>query len=65
MKLTPIWKERIKITGGYMLFMILFWFLGKAHNMKPLTAFLGIGVLTGFYALLVIWIKKLLNKKLV
>ncbi len=32
--------------GLYVAFIVLFWFLGKAHTMKPATAFFGLAALT-------------------
>jgi hypothetical protein len=46
MKLT---KKQLFIGGGYVLFVLLFWFVG-AHSMSKFTAFFGLTALNVIYA---------------
>jgi hypothetical protein len=55
-------KEQVIIAIGWVVFMILFWFLGKPHQMSPVTAFFGVGLLTAVYAGLCVVVKHLLKK---
>ena len=52
-------KETLVIAGGYALFMLLFYFWGVTK--ANFRAFVVIGVLTGFYAIGVKWVKKILK----
>lgn len=53
-------KEQWLIAAGWVVFMFLFWFLGAEKSMGKTTAFFGIIPLTAVYAVLVIFIKKIL-----
>ena len=57
MKLT---KEDYIVAGGYVAWIVIFWFLGKKVHMTPATAFFGLAALTGIYAGLVKFAKKIL-----
>jgi hypothetical protein len=52
-------KETLFIAGGYVLFMLVFFFIGVTK--ASFKTFLVVGVLTGFYALGVHWAKKILE----
>ena len=52
-------KETLYIAGGYVLFMLVFFFIGVTK--ASFRTFLVLSVLTGFYALGVKWGKKILE----
>ena len=61
MRFPHIDKEDAIIAGGYVAFIAVFWLIGGGSVGKA-TAFFGLAALTGFYAVLVRTIKKLLAK---
>jgi len=52
-------KENLYIALGYVLFMLLFFFIGVTG--AQFQAFVAIVLLTGFYAVIVIFIRKILG----
>lgn len=55
-------KKTLLWFGGWLLFQILFWFVGKPHQMGPVTAFFVVNGLTLVYAAAVYWANKILKK---
>ena len=43
---------------GYVVWIALFWFVGKPHKMGPFTAFVSVNALNLLYAGLVAFVKK-------
>ena len=56
-------KERILIVVLYLVWIVVFWFLGKKHLATPGEAFFGLAALTGVFAAICIFVKtKILGK---
>jgi hypothetical protein len=50
-------NTKFLVVGGYVLFMVVFYFIGITS--ARFLDFVAVAVLTGFYALLVLWVKKI------
>jgi hypothetical protein len=53
-------KETLIIAGGYVLFMLIFYFIGVTK--AGFVDFLAVAALSGFYCALVFWVKKIIKK---
>lgn len=57
-------RGRIICAGGYVVWIVVLWFLGKRHMMTPGEAFFGLAALTAVYAAIFAIVKsKILGKR--